>query len=370
MSDLTVPACPDPDIDVWAADQALMETSQQLARQGYQFITVTPLTHQRVLSRPHDPSASTWRDLLGWNRPLLWPLSAHHALGVEAGENLTKLIRAGWLQIGLDQCLHSQVRLSSLPLLTTAQTLSQQPPSPGRSSLLLAHSGYPTVAEQAVFFGPDTYRFVHALAASCQTRAQPIRRALEVCAGAAPAALALQALYPEAEVWATDINPQALRMARLNAGINALPIRVQASDLYLQLAGQFDLIVANPPYLVDPHSRTYRHGGSQWGAELAVRIVAEGWPRLQPGGELMLYTGVAIIEGEDVLWQALQPVLQPLRAQGWTIDYQMLDPDVFGEELELPAYQQVERIAAVVLRLAAPWADGADKLGAGASMTA
>ena len=36
---------------------------------------------------------------------------------------------------------------------------------------------------------------------------------------------------------------------------------------------------------------------------------------------------------------------------GWEWRYEELDPDVFGEELEVPAYRQVERIAAVLLTL-------------------
>ena len=46
----------------------------------------------------------------------------------------------------------------------------------------------------------------------------------------------------------------------------------------------------------------------------------------------------------DPLFEALQATLQQ---RGWPFSYRELDPDVFGEELEQPAYGQTDRIAAV-----------------------
>ncbi len=63
------------------------------------------------------------------------------------------------------------------------------------------------------------------------------------------------------------------------------------SDLYRDLEGQFDLIMANPPYIQDDSERLYRHGGGHMGTDLSVRIVSEGLGRLTPGGKLLLYTG-------------------------------------------------------------------------------
>ena len=60
-----------------------------------------------------------------------------------------------------------------------------------------------------------------------------------------------------------------------------------------------DLIVANPPYLVDPAGRVYRNGGGSLGTGLGERIVAEGLPRLRAGGQLLL------------LHQRLQTLLWP-----------------------------------------------------------
>ena len=110
--------------------------------------------------------------------------------------------------------------------------------------------------------------------------------------------------------------------------------------------GQFDLIVANPPYMKDDRQRAYRHGGGVLGEQLSVRIVSESLGRLALGGSLVLYTGVAMVAGGDPFLEAVKPLLGN-DAYGWT--YRELDPDVFGEELDKPGYERVERIAVVAL---------------------
>lgn len=148
---------------------------------------------------------------------------------------------------------------------------------------------------------------------------------------------------------ALDINHKALAMTAVNArraGIYNL--RVQRSDLLRDVPGQFDLIIANPPYMLDSQQRTYRHGGGKHGAGLSLAIFDTAMERLAPGGTLLLYTGVAIFAGEDPFLNAIR---LSLRDTGWDWDYQEIDPDVFGEELQKPEYAQAERIACVALRL-------------------
>ena len=281
-----------------------------LRDEGYSFVTPTPETHRRVLARG-PPDARDLRDVFGWSKPfapgfLPWRLEA---LLDSAGA----LRREGKL-------LTSGVRFSSL------------------GPLLFAHSPYPTVEPDAVFFGPDTYRF----AALLDDRVQRAGRVVDVGCGSgagglllAPRALSVQLL---------DINEQALRYARANAELNGLPARVAHSDVLAKAEGPIDLVIANPPYLADEKGRAYRDGGAQLGTALSARIAAEALERLQPGGRLILYTATPVVKGAHVLRPALE---QQLRGTRW--DYRELDPDVFGEELERPAYAQVERIAVVAL---------------------
>jgi methylase of polypeptide subunit release factors len=118
------------------------------------------------------------------------------------------------------------------------------------------------------------------------------------------------------------------------------------SDVLAAIDVEPDLIIANPPYLLDEERRLYRHGGGELGISLAHRMLAEGLARLHSGGRLVLYTGTPIDAGIDALFQLIEPLLQLHCSQ---FVYEEIDPDVFGEELEKSAYASVERIAAVGL---------------------
>jgi hypothetical protein len=98
--------------------------------------------------------------------------------------------------------------------------------------------------------------------------------------------------------------------------------------------------------MADPAERAYRHGGGTLGAGLSLRIVEQALNRLAPGGSLLLYTGVAMVDGRDPFLDTVLPRLDEKRF-AWT--YREIDPDVFGEELLNPGYQRVDRIAVVAL---------------------
>ena len=61
-------------------------------------------------------------------------------------------------------------------------------------------------------------------------------------------------------------------------------------------------------------------------------------------GTILLYTGSAILNGRDALREALAAQLPAL---GCSLDYTEIDPDIFGELLDKPGYEAVERVAAV-----------------------
>ncbi|MBC7800254.1 MAG: methyltransferase, partial [Gemmatimonadaceae bacterium] len=146
------------------------------------------------------------------------------------------------------------------------------------------------------------------------------------------------------QVLGVDINARALQLTRVNAALAGVPVDAAGSDLLSGVPGAFDLIVSNPPYLVDPAARAYRHGGGDLGAGLSLAILEASLDRLAPGGTLVLYTGAAIVNGIDPFKVA---ALARCGGAEWT--YAEVDPDVFGEELEAGAYSAADRIAAVVL---------------------
>ena len=50
------------------------------------------------------------------------------------------------------------------------------------------------------------------------------------------------------------------------------------------------------------------------------------------------------MNGADRLWEIMNRLAA---ANGCRLRYREIDPDVFGEELENPAYQEVDRIALI-----------------------
>lgn len=302
------------------ADQALLQLGQRLRADGYRFTSVTPATHSRVNAREGSGQASNLRDVFGWSRPF--------APGLLSTDELQLLERAQVL-VPKGDLLGSSVRWSSL------------------DDLLLVHSAFPTDGSDAVFFGPDSYRFAQVIHEHLQHNLMPVEHAVDIGCGSGVGALLIARAAQHAQVSAVDINPLALRYATINAALAGVSnVSVVASDLLDALTGTFDLIVANPPYMLDRSARTYRHGGGALGAELSLRIVEQGCERLSRHGTLLLYTGVAIVDGRDALLEAIR-----LRLAGpqWAWVYREIDPDVFGEQLAEPGYEQVERIAAVAL---------------------
>jgi SAM-dependent methyltransferase len=295
-----------------AGQRALVELGRELSRLGYRFTTPTPETHRRVVSHTGG-AARDLRDVFGWSLPFEEPLlpSRVRALLAESGA----LVREG-------ERLRSGVRYSSL------------------GDGLFVHSAYPTRESDAVFFGPDTYRYCALL----ESRVEGARRCVDVGAGCGAGGIVL---VPRCEsVVLCDVNPRALRLSEVNAALAGVGSKISTvrSDVLAGVEDGFDLVVANPPYLADEMHRAYRDGGGALGADLSVRIAREALERLPRGGGLVLYTASAIVDGEDLLLRALLPHLR-----GTRFDYRELDPDVFGEELDRAAYRNVERIAVVAL---------------------
>lgn len=289
---------------------------------GYGFHTPTPLTHGRVLARER-LGADVLRDAFGWNR-LVTPTRLPAAYqGFLANPDLFAAQGDGQFR--------ARIRFGTL------------------GTLLLAHSGYPAVEGDAVFFGPDTYRFAQALSAlKDREPGFAPRSCVDIGAGTGAGGLLCATLFPSLnQVALLDINARAFTFAAANCALNGIAMaEARHSDILSGWQGPADLIIANPPYLVDADARRYRHGGGDWGIDLSLQTLEQGLAHLSPDGRLLLYTGTPVVEGRDKFLEAAQPILGA-RTSGYR--YDETDPDVFGEELYLPPYDQADRIATIVL---------------------
>ena len=293
-----------------------------LVAEGYSFTTVTPETHKRILQRGAE--GSSLRDIFGWNKRFqtasLAPSLARCLEG--AGE----ILREG-------NSSRSAVRASTL------------------DGQLFLHSGFPTADENAVFFGPDSYRFVRVIEASLTgIHRTEIKHVVDIGCGSGVGGIAARRILgPGTQLTLSDINERALAFSRVNSEINDLEnVSIVLADVLDGLPSNLDLIVSNPPYLVDDSKRLYRHGGGLLGFDLSLRIAEESLQHLRPGGRLILYTGSPIIDGRDLFQDALRPLLA---GPNVSAAYREVDPDVFGEELERAPYHSADRIAVVALRL-------------------
>ena len=294
-----------------SAKDALLELRRRLKAADYRFVTVTPATHARVLARPCE--RPDLRDIFGWSRSF-----------IEADlepQLLECLERSGTLERGGEQ-RRSLVRVASL-----------------REDLLL-HSAYPTVQNDAVFFGPDTYRFVRFLRQRIPDLPSAPAWIVDMGTGSGAGAIAAARLLPRARITGVDLNPAALKLAAINVEAAGVAVEVHAAEL----PSGADLVIANPPYIMDGQRRAYRDGGALLGGEVALSWARQALDGMAAAGTMLLYTGASVVDGRVPLVDALERLCADAKA---AIDVDELDPDVFGEELDQPGYAEIERIAII-----------------------
>lgn len=357
--------------------------------------------NDRILSDKLALRAKTDTELWGWSLPLDSQQEAQYLpaslIAPEQDDLRSQLVQHD-ATTGTSLPL---IRLSNLYLPSIRPNLEQDTHllAQRRQAVLYAHSAFPTSAQDSVFFGPDTYRFVRFLHESLgllspPRGAQSWRMGVDVGTGAGAGAIVLAGLKQSEgvtsstadqrdaqkplinTVLATDINRLALRFAQANSELyrnttQAAPVSDWSSRLDFRLCSllsgltdtersDVDLIVSNPPYIAfdtpgdqrdnsgsgTTGGATYADGG-KLGIALPLLILREALDTLPIGGVCLLYTGVPILmsgsdssgrAGINPLWSAVRELEANGKAK---VEYwDTMDSDVFGDEMVGPEAEQ------------------------------
>ena len=154
---------------------------------------------------------------------------------------------------------------------------------------------------------------------------------LDMCTGSGCIAVALAVKFPNAHVLAVDISQAALKVAQENIRKHKLSERVQLlqSNLWEEVMGTFDLIIANPPYIPTENlaalTREVRHE-----PRLALDGGADGYavtrPLCQAADSFLAPGGLLALELDDgQAW----PLVRGLQEIGWQAT---VKKDIFNVE--------------------------------------
>jgi release factor glutamine methyltransferase len=121
---------------------------------------------------------------------------------------------------------------------------------------------------------------------------------LDVGVGSGAIALAIADEHPGARVTAIDVSEEALEVARENARTTGLEVTFEHRDVRDGLAGSYDLVVSNPPYVtadeieeLEPEVRDWEPRTATVGDDHTEVIAAAAAEVLKPGAWLVLEVG-------------------------------------------------------------------------------
>ncbi len=126
-------------------------------------------------------------------------------------------------------------------------------------------------------------------------------RILDLCSGSGALAIALKRLYPEAEVTAVELSPEAFTYLLKNAELNSVHINSVKGDIFNVYGDfddeSFDLIISNPPYLTADELKSMQRElyfepklalyGGEDGCDFYRKIIPLYTPKLKKGGQLI-----------------------------------------------------------------------------------
>lgn len=166
-----------------------------------------------------------------------------------------------------------------------------------------------TVTPDVLIPRPDTECVVEKVLALGQGKQW---RVVDLGTGSGAIALSLAKEHPEWSVIATDLYPQSLAIAQLNAQKNQISnVEFVQGSWFEPLTGLFDCIVSNPPYIIenDPHLQALNHE-PQRALVSAEQGLADLRHIVQLSGSFLRENGWLVLEHGFDQGQAVRDLLQ------------------------------------------------------------
>ena len=140
-------------------------------------------------------------------------------------------------------------------------------------------------------------------------------RVVDVGTGSGAIALALAQERPDAQVTATDVSPDALALARENAERLGLEVELVETTLLAGLAGPFDLVVSNPPYVAAGELDSLQPEVRDWEPRGAVVENGQTEELVRTARDVLATGGALVLECHEGKAQA---VAELLRSAGYS----------------------------------------------------
>jgi release factor glutamine methyltransferase len=143
----------------------------------------------------------------------------------------------------------------------------------------------------------------------CMAKKRGALLVVDVCSGSGNLAIAYAYYEPQARVYASDLSPEAVELARRNVRFTSLEKRVEVrvGDLLEpfdnpEFAGRCDFLSCNPPYIstakvkqmhpeISQHEPEAAFNGGAFGVSILMKLVKNAPRFLRPGGWLGFEVG-------------------------------------------------------------------------------
>ncbi len=151
-------------------------------------------------------------------------------------------------------------------------------------------------------------------------------------------------------VVATDVNPRALEYATLGSRLNGIALDLRLGSLFEPVEGEtFDLIVANPPFVISPDSDFVFRDSSLPGDAICREVVRGAAAHLRPGGFATVLCNW-ICRTPEGGWQPAAEWVEGLACDALVLSHGTVDPFHYATRWNEPIRADPARYATTVGR--------------------